>query len=169
MNLSRPRRRFPPVAWLGSFLDGAGRGFLTTRVALGLGWPGYPSRLSIAGIGCFLLLTSTALAGPIIVPGQGVADDRGGYPRFGPDYAITLTATSTTSGSANLSPGVYSIVCTEDAYVDQGTTGVVAAAGERIIPADERYRVRVDGYGDTYFAFVRVTADGSCSISEDEY
>lgn len=112
---------------------------------------------------------SDADAYPII--DGGTVKNSAGYPSFGADISVSITSTSTTSGLASLTPGLYVIVCTQAVHVDQGVTGVVAATTERLIPAYTPYPMAVLGGGanDNFLAIVRASADGTCIVSRDIY
>ena len=111
-----------------------------------------------------------AHAYPIWEPGAGVKQSAG-YPGWGADVAVTVTGTSTTSGTAVLSPGLYIVVCTQATHVDQGTTGVAATTSERLIPAFSPYPLKVEGGGsnDDYVAWIRDTTSGTCILSKEVF
>ena len=68
-----------------------------------------------ASAGSFLLnrlfVSRQALAFPIVDPGTGAVQSAG-YPSWAADISVTTSSTSTTSGTASLSAGLYIIVCT---------------------------------------------------------
>lgn len=104
----------------------------------------------------------------IPVPGQGAANSSG-YPGWGADIAVSVTNTTTTAGTGNLTAGLYVATCTVAVHVDQGATGVAATTSERLIPAFAPYPLKVLDNGDDFIAWIRDSADGSCILSKDVY
>ena len=118
--------------------------------------------------GIVLVISATAFAVAFKDPGVQGPSDTGGYPAWGADQSVTVTATD--ADTTALSAGVYAVWCDIDVWADQGTTGVAAVSGERPISAKTTYPVRVSGNSDTLISFLRQGAtSGTCIVSKDTY
>ena len=115
-----------------------------------------------------MVVTASAIAYPILDPDGGVKVVAG-YPSFGADVSVSVTATSSTSGLNALAAGLYVITCTEATHADQGATGVVATTSERLIPANTPYPLKIIGNADDYLALIRNATSGTCIVSKDTY
>ena len=108
----------------------------------------------------------SAVAYPILDPGQGVAQGSG-YPGFGTD-----TVTAVAQGGALIGPlaaGLYAFNASTTCFADQGASTVTTSLiTDRRIPAGYVYPLRVDGVSDTYVA-VMCTASTMVHISKDTY
>ena len=110
-----------------------------------------------------------AIAYPVIDLSTGAVRDSAGYPSWGADISVSVTAASTTTGTSALAKGFYVVVCTTMTHVDQGTGAVVATTSERTIPANTIYPLKVTGASDEVVAWIRDSADGTCILSNDTY
>ena len=116
--------------------------------------------------GALLSEVRSAVAFPILDPGQGVAQGSG-YPAFGTD-----TVTAVAQGGALIGPlaaGLYAFNASTTCFADQGASTVTTSLiTDRRIPAGYVYPLRVDGVSDTYVA-VMCTASTMVHISKDSY
>lgn len=129
------------------------------------------TRLRYLLLGSVACIATTAIAYPILEPGTGAVQGSG-YPGWGADIAVTVTAASTTSGLTSLTPGFYALACSGTVFADQGTTGVAATTSERRIPGGYVYPVRVEGSwnSDDYIALISTGGvPSACVLSRDRY
>lgn len=124
--------------------------------------------VALAALCCIAGAAVTASAFPVVEPGSGVKDSAG-YPVWKTDIAVSVSSTSTTSGTAAMAAGYYIIVCSTATHVDLGATGVVATTSERHIPASSPYPVKIETGGENYIAWIRDASDGTCIISKDGF
>ena len=116
-------------------------------------------------LGGYLKFVGDAEAVGFVVPDAGVVDT-GGYPRWGADISVSVSTTSTTSGLAALTKGVYTLTCDVASNADVGASGVTATTSDRRIPADYPYPVLIDS---ERIMAIRGTASGTCVLSLDSY
>ena len=118
-------------------------------------------------LGALLVVTTSAIAYPILDPGVG-ATVASGYPSFGADTAQTIYTSSVTAGP--FSAGLYAMTCGAKVWADQGASDVTATTSERRIPANFVYPIKIDASSGLYVAIIGTSGGGdTCIFSKDTY
>lgn len=82
--------------------------------------------------------------------------------------AKTVSVTAATAATATaVGKGMVRLYCTQEAHFYQGAAGVTApTAGTSDSPIGPKAPEYVRSPGNTYFAFIRDSADGTCYVTE---